>query len=340
MAPMSLRPFERNECQLAVQVDASPPLALSTTGLTKSYGARSAVSDLNLAIPKGVISGFVGPNGAGKTTTIRMLLGLIAPTGGSGEVLGVNLGQPQHFLHRVGAMIESPAFYPTLSGRKNLNVLARLGGIPQVNTVRALHRVGLADRANDMFRSYSLGMKQRLGIAAALLPDPDLLILDEPTNGLDPAGIAEMRVLFRSLADDGITIFVSSHLLAEIAQICKHLVVISSGRIVFQGHISDLMNRTQPLLRATPELLGQLGSLEQLARELGMVAHLEHGSLVAHGDSREAARLFRAAAQADMTLVQLDVLRPTLEDTFLALTSDSGTSTSDPEAGALDGTRD
>jgi ABC-2 type transport system ATP-binding protein len=118
---------------------------------------------------------------------------------------------------------------------------------------------GLADRATDTFRSYSLGMKQRLGIAAALLPDPDLLILDEPTNGLDPAGIAEMRVLFRSLADDGITIFVSSHLLSEIAQVCKHLVVISSGRMVFQGHIGDLMNRTQPLLRATPELLGQLG---------------------------------------------------------------------------------
>jgi ABC-2 type transport system ATP-binding protein len=182
-------------------------------------------------------------------------------------------------------------------------------------------------------------MKQRLGIAAALLPDPDLLILDEPTNGLDPAGIAEMRVLFRSLADDGITIFVSSHLLSEIAQVCKHLVVISSGRMVFQGHIGDLMNRTQPLLRATPELLGQLGSLEHRAKGLGMVTQLEHGSLVAHGDSRDAARLFRAAARADITLVQLDALRPSLEDTFLALTSDGGVSTSNPGAWALEGTR-
>ncbi|HZM55613.1 MAG TPA: AAA family ATPase [Acidimicrobiales bacterium] len=207
-----------------------------------------------------------------------------------------------------------------------------------MNIDRALRRVGLAERASDPFRSYSLGMKQRLGIAAALLPTPDLLILDEPTNGLDPAGIAEMRVLFRSLADEGITIFVSSHLLSEIAQICKHLVVISSGRVVFQGHIGDLMNRTQPLLRATPELLGQLGSLEQLARGLGMVTQLEHGSLVAHGDSRKAARLFRAAAQADITLIQLDVLWPSLEDTFLALTSDGGTPTSDPEAWTFEGT--
>jgi len=235
-------------------------------------------------------------------------------------------------------MIESPAFYPALSGERNLEVLARLGGIPYVNIDRALRRVGLAERASDPFRSYSLGMKQRLGIAAALLPTPDLLILDEPTNGLDPAGIAEMRVLFRSLADEGITIFVSSHLLSEIAQICKHLVVISSGRMVFQGHIGDLMNRTQPLLRATPELLGQLGSLEQLARGLGMVTQLEHGSLVAHGDSRKAARLFRAAAQADITLIQLDVLWPSLEDTFLALTSDGGTPTSDPEAWTFEGT--
>lgn len=320
-------------------LDAAPPLAISTSGLTKSYGTRTAVSELNLAIPRGVISGFVGPNGAGKTTTIRMLLGLIAPTAGSGEVLGADLGQPQHFLHRVGAIIESPAFYPALSGKRNLEVLARLGGIPHVNIDRALRRVGLADRASDPFRSYSLGMKQRLGMAAALLPNPDLLILDKPTNGLDPAGIAEMRVLFRSLADDGITIFVSSHLLSEIAQICKHLVVISSGRMVFQGHIGDLMNRTQPLLRATPELLGQLGPLERLATGLGMVTQREHGSLVGQGDSRLAALLFRAAAQADITLIQLDVLRPSLEDTFLALTGGTGGGpTSVAGAWALEGT--
>ncbi len=187
---------ERNGHDVGLPIDASLPLALSTSGLTKSYGTRTAVSELDLAIPQGVISGFVGPNGAGKTTTIRMLLGLIAPTAGSGEVLGVDLGQPQHFLQRVGAMIESPAFYPALSGQRNLEVLARLGGIPHVSIGRALRIVDLADRAGDPFRSYSLGMKQRLGIAAALLPNPDLLILDEPTNGLDPAGIAEMRVLF------------------------------------------------------------------------------------------------------------------------------------------------
>ena len=331
---------ERNGQMVAVAYDASLPLALSTSGLTKAYGSRTAVSELNLAIPRGVISGFVGPNGAGKTTTIRMLLGLISPSAGSGEVLGADLGQPQHFLHRVGAMIESPAFYPALSGKRNLEVLARLGGIPHVDIDRALRRVGLADRASDPFRSYSLGMKQRLGIAAALLPNPDLLILDEPTNGLDPAGIAEMRVLFRSLADEGITIFVSSHLLSEIAQICKHLVVISSGRMVFQGHIGDLMSRTEPLLRATPELLGQLGPLDRLATGLGMATQIEHGSLVAHGDSRMAALLFRAAAQADITLVHLDVTRPSLEDTFLALTGGAaGGLISDPGPWTFEGNR-
>lgn len=315
------------------------PLAIATSGLTKSYGSRSAVSELNLAIPHRVVSGFVGPNGAGKTTTIRMLLGLISPSAGSGQVLGADLGRPQDFLHRVGAMIEGPAFYPALSGRRNLEVLARLGGIADFNIDRALRRVGLADRANDPFRSYSLGMKQRLGIAGALLPMPDLLILDEPTNGLDPAGIAEMRVLFRSLADDGITIFVSSHLLSEIAQICQHLVVISAGRIAFQGHIDDLMSRTRPLLRATPELPGMLAPLERIAAGLGMTTHLEHGSLVAEGDTRSAAHLFRAAAEADITLVQLDVVRPSLEDTFLALTGrETADDSPDPVALVLDGT--
>ena len=321
--------------------DASHPLALSTSGLTKTYGTRSAVSDLSLAIPTGVISGFVGPNGAGKTTTIRMLLGLITPSAGSGEVLGADLGRPQEFLHRVGAMIESPAFYPALSGRRNLEVLARLGGIADFNIDRALRRVGLADRANDPFRSFSLGMKQRLGIAAALLPSPDLLILDEPTNGLDPAGIAEMRVLFRTLADDGITVFVSSHLLSEIAQICQHLVVISAGRTVFQGHMDDLMSRTRPLLRATPEVLGQLASLDQLATGLGMATQLEHGSLIAEGDTTMAALLFRAAAEAEITLVQLEVSRPSLEDTFLALTGGEAVEpSSDQGARALGVTHD
>jgi ABC-2 type transport system ATP-binding protein len=318
--------------------DAPHPLALSTSGLTKAYGERTAVSDLNLAIPQGVISGFVGPNGAGKTTTIRMLLGLISPSAGSGEVLGADLGAPQDFLHRVGAMIESPAFYPALSGRRNLEVLARLGGITDLNIDRAIRQVDLTDRANDPFRSYSLGMKQRLGIAAALLPSPALLILDEPTNGLDPAGIAEMRVLLRTLADDGMTIFVSSHLLSEIAQICQHLVVISAGRIVYQGHIDDLTNRTRSLLRATPELPRMLVTLEQLAADLGMATQLEHGSLVAEGDISEAALLFRAAARSDITLVRLDVVRPSLEDTFLALTGcDAAEDTQESVATTQDG---
>src|ERR1700761_5806726 len=218
-----------------------PSLAVSTTGLTKRFGERPGVDDVGLAIPRGSVSGFVGPNGAGKTTTIRMLLGLVRPTAGGGQVLGGSLADPASYLDRVGALIESPAFYPQLSGRDNLRALARLGRIPLSAVAPALERAGLSARADDRYRTYSLGMKQRLGIAAALLPAPELLILDEPTNGLDPAGIREMRGVMRGLADRGITVLVSSHLLAEIEAVCDQLVMIESGRIVFQGAVEGLL---------------------------------------------------------------------------------------------------
>jgi ABC-2 type transport system ATP-binding protein len=206
-------------------------LAVSTAGLTKRFGDRTVVDGVNLAIPKGSVCGFVGPNGAGKTTTIRMLLGLIRPTAGGGSILGGSLADPASYLHKVGALIESPAFYPQLSGRDNLKALARLGQIPASAIEPALERTGMADRAGDKYRSYSLGMKQRLGIAAALLPDPELLVLDEPANGLDPAGIVEMRGLIRSFAGDGITVLVSSHLISEIEQISDHIIMIRGGRL-------------------------------------------------------------------------------------------------------------
>jgi ABC-2 type transport system ATP-binding protein len=217
------------------------PLAVRTHGLTKRYGHRTAVDRLDIEVPAGVVAGFVGPNGAGKTTTLRMLLGLIRPTAGQGQVFGLPISRPAGYLHRVGALIESPAFYPGLSGVGNLMVQATLGGLDTDPIPALLDRVGLAERGDDPYRTYSLGMKQRLGIAAALLGDPALLILDEPANGLDPAGIREMRELVRSLADHGPTLLISSHLLSEVQQVCDWLVVIKQGRRVFQGSLAELL---------------------------------------------------------------------------------------------------
>src|ERR1700743_1704726 len=239
----------------------SAQLAVSTKGLTKRFGDRTVVDRVDLAIPAGSVCGFVGPNGAGKTTTIRMLLGLIRPTAGSGSILGGRLTEPATYLRKVGALIEAPAFYPQLSGRDNLRALAPLGQLSLKTVPPALARAGLTDRAGDKYRSYSLGMKQRLGIAAAPLPDPELLILDQPTKGLDPAGIVEMRGLIRSFSDEGMTIFVSSHLLSEIEHICDHVVMIRSGRSVFQGSVADLhgLRGSELVLRTEPP--GQRGDL-------------------------------------------------------------------------------
>src|SRR5580692_12088400 len=265
----------------ATRRTGEPPgssLAVSTDGLTKRFGDRTVVDGVNLAIPRGSVCGFVGPNGAGKTTTLRMLLGLVRPTAGSGEILGGSLEDPASYLHKVGALIESPAFYPQLSGRDNLKALTRLGQIPAAVIDPTLERTGMTARAGDKYRSYSLGMKQRLGIAAALLPDPSLLILDEPTNGLDPAGIVEMRGLIRSLADEGMTTFVSSHLLSEIEHICDHVVMIRSGRSVFQGSVAALRGMRTSELVIRPEDAGQLGNLAQLLSDTGCTAQIEESS--------------------------------------------------------------
>ncbi|HEY2703294.1 MAG TPA: ABC transporter ATP-binding protein, partial [Candidatus Dormibacteraeota bacterium] len=222
--------------------------AIRSTGLTKMYGGVRAVDGLDLDVPRGSITGFVGPNGAGKTTTIRMLLGLIRPSGGSAEVLGEDVSNPAAYLSRVGSLIEGPAFHPALSGRRNLEVLASLGGYTRGRVDEVLEIVDLTDRARDQYRRYSLGMKQRLGVAAALLPDPELIVLDEPSNGLDPAGIIAMRSLLRSLRERGTTVFVSSHLLGEVEQLADWLVVLDHGRLLFQGPIADLLARRQTRL--------------------------------------------------------------------------------------------
>jgi ABC-2 type transport system ATP-binding protein len=307
--------------------------AIQTQGLTKRYGKRTVVEALDLSVPTGVIAGFVGPNGSGKTTTLRMLLGLVRPDGGTGQVLGVPLTDPERYLPRVGALIESPAFYPGLSGERNLAVQAVLAGIDQARIPAVLDRVGLAERGGDPYRTYSLGMKQRLGIAAALLGDPALLILDEPTNGLDPSGIREMRQLLRSLAADGRTVFVSSHLLAEIEQVCDWLVIIEQGRRVFEGSTVELLAGGGDTLVLACEHPSDVPRLEALLARRGLPSsrHGDRvwvglGEVVGRGNGRGdvtgvMAELNRAAMAEQLTLVELAVARTHLEDRYLNLVS-------------------
>jgi ABC-2 type transport system ATP-binding protein len=304
---------------------AADDLAVQACGLTKRFGDRIVVDNLDLSIPRGSVCGFVGPNGAGKTTTIRMLLGLIQPSSGGGTILGGELGEPQSYLHKVGALIESPAFYPQLSGKNNLLALARLGGITTATIEAVLDRVGLLHRSADRYRNYSLGIKPRLGIAAALLASPELLILDEPTNGLDPAGIVEMRDLIHSLADDGMTVFVSSHLLAEIEHICDRLIMISDGKTVFQGPVAVLRATRGNELVLRPESASSLALLTAIVEEAGFAVEVEEltsdtGTLVVEAGSDQAAAINRLAMNADIALIHISERARSLEEAFFELT--------------------
>src|ERR1019366_2608788 len=278
------------------------------------------VDAVDIELPVGVVSGFVGPNGAGKTTTIQLLLGLCRPTSGRAEVLGRPISDPASYLSRVGALIEAPSFYPTLSGRRNLEVLTRLGRIDRARIDEVLALVELSDRANDFVRAYSLGMKQRLGVAAALLPEPALCILDEPTNGLDPAGIREMRGVIRGLADNGISVFVSSHLLAEIEAVCDHLVMIDKGRIVFQGGVEGLIEAQQSDILATPEHPADAQALVELCAAAGRTARVEGSDVHVQAPEDWAPELNRRAMAAGITLRGLTVRRASLEEAFFAIT--------------------
>ncbi|MFY9933329.1 MAG: ABC transporter ATP-binding protein [Streptosporangiaceae bacterium] len=313
-------------------------VAVLTTGLTKRFGNRVVVDDVALAIPSGSVCGFVGPNGAGKTTTIRMLLGLVRPTAGSGTILGGSLSEPATYLHKVGALIEAPAFYPQLSGRENLKVLARLGRLPLAAVEPALERSGLLARAGDRYRSYSLGMKQRLGIAAAMLAGPELLILDEPANGLDPAGIVEMRSLIRSFAEDGITVLVSSHLISEIEQICDYVVMIRAGRLVHQGGVDVLRATQQAEFLAAPEHDADRERLAGLLRQAGCAVSPDQagGVLVIGECALSAADVNRLAADHGITLRQLAERTRSLERAFFALTGSKSADVPDgQEMGAI-----
>ncbi|HEY5487627.1 MAG TPA: ATP-binding cassette domain-containing protein [Candidatus Limnocylindrales bacterium] len=249
-------------------------LALSTHGLRKSYGSRHALDGLDLSVPMGVVYGFLGPNGAGKTTTMRVLTGLIHADGGTVEMLGKPFRRgDRHRLFGVGALVEAPTFYPYLSARANLRELAASGSaVPSKRIEELLDLVGLCDRAGDKVQSFSMGMKQRLGIAAALLSDPELLLLDEPANGLDPAGIVAMRDTLKALAAQGKTVFVSSHLLAEIQVMADTVGIIASGKLVREGPLKQLLEsqgvvkaRVRPnQVDAAIETLKPLGGVERL----------------------------------------------------------------------------
>jgi ABC-2 type transport system ATP-binding protein len=256
-------------------VTAAPPaeLSIETTGLSKRFGHQLAVDGLDLAVPKGSVFGFLGPNGSGKTTTIRLILGLAAATGGSVRLLGREMPRRLHeVLPRVGALVEGPAFYPFLSGAANLHRFdAADPHVPaatrKARVQTALERVGLSHAADKKVRAYSLGMKQRLGIANALLAPRELLVLDEPTNGLDPQGTREVRSLVRSLAADGATVFVSSHLLAEVEQICTHAAIMSAGRLVAQGTLAELRQAGEARIRVlTPDI----GAASRVLAHLGL----------------------------------------------------------------------
>jgi ABC-2 type transport system ATP-binding protein len=299
--------------------------ALSLRGLTKRYGDRTVVDHLDLEVPTGVVAGFVGPNGAGKTTTMAMLLGLVRPTSGTGAVLGLPIDAPAAYLPRVGALIESPAFYPALTGAENLRVFAIVGGHSPDRIPALLELVALDGRGDDRYRSYSLGMKQRLGIAAALLGDPDLLILDEPANGLDPQGVREMRGLITTLARSGRTVLVSSHDLSELEQVCDWLVLIDTGRSLYQGPTSQLLDGTARAIVVAPHDPADHRRLEDLLVSRGHRVAVDDDRLVvdvadADADaSGLAAAINRAAFDNEIVLAELHPLRTTLEDRYLSM---------------------
>jgi ABC-2 type transport system ATP-binding protein len=299
------------------------PTALSVNGLTKRYGARTAVDHLDIELPAGVVAGFVGPNGAGKTTTMAMLLGLVRPTAGTGTVLGAPIHEPSAYLPHVGALIESPAFYSALSGAENLRVFATVAGHDAGRIPVLLDVVGLGGRGDDRYRGYSLGMKQRLGIAAALLGDPQLLILDEPANGLDPQGVREMRALIGRLAGTGRTVLVSSHDLSELEQVCDWLVLIDTGRSLYQGPTRELLTGATRGLAVVPRRPDDSRPLRDLLVACGHQVEAQAERLVVSVNGADvgdlAASVNQTAFDAGMVLVELSPMRTTLEDRYLSM---------------------
>ena len=298
----------------------SSAAAIRTLALSKSYGQRLAVDHLDLEVDRAELFGFLGPNGAGKTTTIRMALGLIAPTGGSIEILGLEVRSHRaQVLPRVGALVEAPALYGYLSGRDNLRAVGNLlGGVPEKRIDEVLEIVALKGRDADRVKTYSLGMKQRLGLAIALLNDPDLLILDEPANGLDPAGIVEMRDLLRALAAEGKTVFISSHVLSEVQQICSRVAIIDRGKLVRVAPVHDLLKASgefEVRVDSPPDLVAAL-QLEPWAQQ----ARAEDGLVVTPAPEGRGRNLVRFLVEKGFEPDSVSERQQDLEDIFLSLT--------------------
>jgi len=298
--------------------------AIEVRGLRKSYRGVVALDGLDLTVPEGGVFGFLGPNGAGKTTTIRALVGHLRASGAI-SLLGVEVpGGLASVIDRVGALVEQPSFFPGFSGRANLELLARARGFPLERVDAAIEAVGLTERAGSRFNSYSLGMKQRLGVAAVLLKEPDLLILDEPSNGLDPAGMAEMRTMIRRLAAEGRTVFVSSHLLSEVQQTCDHVAVVARGRCVATGSVADLLRGAVSRYRvAVPGGEPERNAASAVLQQQGFEVYAGDGlTLVVGADAERAAGITRALAQAGIYLAELSPVERTLEEAFFELTRD------------------
>jgi ABC-2 type transport system ATP-binding protein len=299
---------------------------IEVEGLRKEYrhlrgGHTVAVDGLDLSVPAGGVFGFLGPNGAGKTTTIRCLLGLVRPSRGSCRILGAEAGPGlSRVVRRVGSIVETPALYPRFSGRRNLELLGRLHGIGPKAVGEVLERVGLAERADHMVRAYSMGMKQRLGIGAALLKDPEVLILDEPANGLDPAGIKEVRDLLRRLGNEGRTVFVSSHILSEVQHTADRVAILARGRSVASGPVAQVLSagRAESLVVR----VGDLAAGFEALRSAGLEASMNGDAIRVTLPHAEAARVTRALAERGLFLTELRPDEADLETVFLELTGD------------------
>jgi ABC-2 type transport system ATP-binding protein len=297
---------------------------IRTHDLTKRFGRLTAVDRINFEVRRGEVFGFLGPNGAGKTTTIAMLLGLVRPTAGSAEVLGHDIRRDlSAALRRVGAIVETPAFYPYMSGADNLRILARiLGGTAEKRIPALLEQVGLKGRGRDKVGTYSLGMRQRLGLAAALLGDPELFILDEPTNGLDPAGMQEVRVFIRRLAEEeGKTVFLSSHLLHEVEQVCDRVLILNKGQVIAQGRVDELLSQAHTVemriadgVRAA-EVLSGLDWVQRTSQDGDW--------LRVQAPPERAPELLAALAAHSLFPFEVRPVVSTLESVFLELTDES-----------------
>lgn len=316
---MAVLPFDAPP--IIQSAPASGELVLQIQNLTKKYGTRIAVNQLSLSVARGEVFGFLGPNGAGKTTTIRMLLNLIRPTSGEVLLFGERLTDaPQRLLPRVGALIEQPSFQTYLSGRDNLIAAGGYtGGVTESRIDEVLALVGLATRGEDRYATYSLGMRQRLGVGAALLTDPELIILDEPGNGLDPAGIVEMRDLIRTLAQRGKTIFVSSHILAEIRQVCTRIAILRNGKLIAAGPVDNLLQTTvrwEVEMRANAEQVRDLVAAQPGVRG----ATVENGIVSIDAPGSQGSQLIHFLAQHNIWPESVRRSEEDLEHIFLRLT--------------------